>query len=73
MSIYEKDDRTEELLDLLRIINTKVDMCMSDTDEIKETLVQLKFDQETMQEQLDTFVNSIMEEKEKKRWKRVDL
>jgi len=73
MSIYQKDDRTEEILDLLRIINTKVDMCMADTDEIKESIVQFKFELETMQEQLNMAVESTTEEKNKKRWKRENL
>lgn len=73
MSIYQKDDRTEEILDLLRIINTKVDMCMADTDEIKESIVQFKFELETMQEQLNMAVEATTEEKNKKRWKRENL
>ena len=73
MSIYEKDDRTEEILDVLRILNTKIDMCMSDTDEIKESMIQLKFEIENMQEQLTQTLEEIMEEKNKKRWKKVNL
>ena len=66
MSMYEKDDRTEEILDILRILNTKIDMCMSDTDEIKETMIQFKFEIETMQEQLTQTLEEIMEENNKK-------
>ena len=73
MSMYEKNDRTEEILDILRILNTKIDMCMSDTDEIKETMIQLKFEIENMQEQLTQTLEEIMEEKNKKRWKKVNL
>lgn len=73
MSMYEKDDRTEEILDILRILNTKIDMCMSDTDEIKETMIQFKFEIETMQEQLTQTLEEIMEENNKKRWKKVNL
>lgn len=66
MSMYEKDDRTEEILDILRIMSTKIDMCLSDTDELKETMNQLKLFIEAKEEEK----RIEFEQKNTRRWKR---
>ena len=68
--MYEKENRQDEIMDFLRVLDTKLTMSLSDTEEIKETLSQLKFDLESMQELLTVTLEERMEEKNKKRWKR---
>jgi NTP pyrophosphatase (non-canonical NTP hydrolase) len=68
--MYEKENRQDEIMDFLRVLDTKLTMSLSDTEEIKETLTQLKFDLESMQELLTVTLEERMEEKNKKRWKR---
>lgn len=68
--MYEKENRQDEIMDFLRVLDTKLTMSLSDTEEIKETLTQLKFDIESMQELLTVTLEEKMEEKNKKRWKR---
>lgn len=43
MSMYEKDNRTEEILELLLALNGKVQMLLDDMDDLRETVSQLKF------------------------------
>lgn len=68
--MHEKQNRQDEIMDFLRVLDTKLNMSLSDTEEIKETLTQLKFDIESMHELLTVTLESRMEEKNKKRWKR---
>jgi NTP pyrophosphatase (non-canonical NTP hydrolase) len=68
--MHEKQNRQDEIMDFLRVLDTKLTMSLSDTEEIKETLTQLKFDIESMQELLTVTLEERMEEKNKKRWKR---
>lgn len=68
--MHEKENQQQEIMDFLRILDTKITMSLSDTEEIKETLTQLKFDLESMQELLTVTLEEKMEEKNKKRWKR---
>jgi hypothetical protein len=68
--MYEKENRQDEIMDFLRVLDTKLTMSLSDTEEIKETLTQLKFDLESMQELITVTLEEAMEEKNKKRWKR---
>lgn len=68
--MYEKESKEDEILSMLRILDTKINMIMSDTEQIQqlqETLTQLKFFVETAEE------NRIEEASAKKkagRWKR---
>jgi hypothetical protein len=68
--MHEKQNRQDEIMDFLRVLDTKLTMSLSDTEEIKETLTQLKFDIESMYELLTVTLEERMEEKNKKRWKR---
>jgi hypothetical protein len=68
--MHEKQNRQDEIMDFLRVLDTKLNMSLSDTEEIKETLTQLKFDIESMHELLTVTLEERMEEKNKKRWKR---
>lgn len=68
--MYEKENRQDEIMDFLRILDTKINMSLSDTEEIKETLIQLKFEIENLQELVTITLEEAMEEKNKKRWKR---
>ena len=68
--MHEKQNRQDEIMDFLRVLDTKLNMSLSDTEEIKETLTQLKFDIESMHELLTVTLEERMEEKNKKQWKR---
>lgn len=66
MSMYEKENQDEEILAMLLALNTKINMLLDDMDDLKETVTQIKFFVETMQE-------GKIEAEEKVNWKREDL
>jgi hypothetical protein len=41
--MYEKENRDQEILDLLLALNGKVQMLLDDMDDLRETVAQLKF------------------------------
>ena len=68
--MYEKENRQDEIMDLLRIMDTKLNMSLSDTEDVKETLIQLKFQLETIEQRLEEIEIVKQEKKSDKRWKR---
>lgn len=68
--MYEKQNRQDEIMDLLRIMDTKLNMSLSDTEDVKETLIQLKFQLETIEQRLEEIEIVKQEKKSDKRWKR---
>lgn len=68
--MYEKENRQDEIMDFLRILDTKLNMSLSDTEEVKETLAQLKFQLETIEQRLEEIEIMKQEKKAETRWKR---
>lgn len=68
--MYEKQNRQDEIMDLLRIMDTKLNMSLSDTEDVKETLIQLKFQLETIEQRLEEIEIVKQEKKSEQRWKR---
>jgi hypothetical protein len=67
--MYEKQNQHEEILSLIRVLDTKINMVLSDIEDLRESVTQMKFIIDLAEEDRQKELEKTQEGK----WKRVKL
>ncbi len=67
--MYEKQNQHEEILSLIRVLDTKINMVLSDIEDLRESVTQMKFIIDLAEEDRQAAI----EKEQAGKWKKVKL